>query len=169
MTSISLSEINSSFYIKVKCYDLFDQNLTRKVQNEFLCGYLHSALSDPYVSRLFSSINVIDSEVIVDGFVEYELKNKIDDFSDEHFVKEIIGYGMALAWITPEINSLNNTQLLVSDSSTKYYSQANHITALRSLRDDLENGRNNLIAMRGVSSNNYLSGNSSAATLRSTS
>lgn len=177
MSSISFSEIYSSFFTKIEGYDLFDPNLSEETRNEFLCSYLHSALSDRYVSQLFSSITVIDPEVIideegsyvVDGNIDYTLKYVSDDFSDEHFVIETLAYGMALAWVTPKVNSLVNMQMLISDSQTKFFSQKNHIDGLRSLRDDLESKRNNLIAMRGFVNNSYLDGASAASTLRSTS
>lgn len=177
MSSISFSEIYSSFFTKIEGYDLFDPNLSEETRNEFLCSYLHSALSDRYVSQLFSSITVTDPEVItdndgsyvVDGNIDYTLKYVNDDFSDEHFVIEMLAYGMALAWVTPKVNSLINTQMLVSDAQTKWYSQANHITALKTMKDDLENKRNNMIAMRGFINNSYLDGASAASSLRSTS
>lgn len=177
MSSISFSEIYSSFFTKIEGYDLFDPNLSEETRNEFLCSYLHSALSDRYVSQLFSSITVTDPEVItdddgsyvVDGNIDYILKYVNDDFSDKHFVIEMLAYGMALAWVTPKVNSLVNTQMLVSDAQTKWYSQANHITALKTMRDDLESKRNNMIAMRGFVNNSYLDGASAASSLRSTS
>ena len=177
MSSISFSEIYSSFFTKIEGYDLFDPNLSEETRNEFLCSYLHSALSDRYVSQLFSSITVTDPEVItdddgsyvVDGNIDYILKYVNDDFSDKHFVIEMLAYGMALAWVTPKVNSLVNTQMLVSDAQTKWYSQANHIAALKTMRDDLESKRNNLIAMRGFVNNSYLDGASAASSLRSTS
>ena len=177
MSSISFSEIYSSFFTKIEGYDLFDPNLSEETRNEFLCSYLHSALSDRYVSQLFSSITVTDPEVItdddgsyvVDGNIDYTLKYVNDDFSDEHFVIEMLAYGMALAWVTPKVNSLVNTQMLVSDAQTRWYSQANHITALKTMRDDLETKRNNMIAMRGFVNNSYLDGASAASSLRSTS
>ena len=177
MSSMSFSEIYSSFFTKIEGYDLFDPNLSEETRNEFLCSYLHSALSDRYVSQLFSSITVTDPEVItdddgsyvVDGNIDYTLKYVNDDFSDKHFVIEMLAYGMALAWVTPKVNSLVNTQMLVSDAQTKWYSQANHITALKTMRDDLESKRNNMIAMRGFVNNSYLDGASAASSLRSTS
>lgn len=124
MSSISFSEIYSSFFTKIEGYDLFDPNLSEETRNEFLCNYLHSALSDRYVSQLFESLTVTDSvvdnnEVVDDGIVDYTLKYATNDFSDSEFVKEMLAYGMALAWVTPKVNSLTNIQMLVSDAQTK--------------------------------------------------
>lgn len=124
MSSIGFSEIYSSFFTKIEGYDLFDPNLSEKTRSEFLCSYLHSALSDRYVSQLFENLTVtdpviLDEEIIADGIIDYTLRYTINDFSDEHFVKEMLGFGMALAWVTPKVNSLVNTQMLVSDGQTK--------------------------------------------------
>lgn len=172
MSSISFSEIYSSFFTKIEGYDLFDPNLSEETRNEFLCNYLHSALSDRYVSQLFTSLTVtdrvVDDDIVVDdGIVDYTLKYVTNDFSDSEFVKEMLAYGMALAWVTPKVNSLTNIQMLVGTAQDKFYSQKNHLDGLMSLRDSLENKRNNLIAMRGFVNNTYLDGGSAAASLRS--
>ena len=172
MSSIAFREIYSRFFTKTEGYDLFDPNLSEETRNEFLCSYLHSALSDRYVSQLFQSLTVTDpvvddSETIDDGVVNYTLKYITNDFSDTEFIKEMLAYGMALAWVTPKVNSLTNIQMLVGTSQDRFYSQKNHIDGLRSLRDDLENERNNLIAMRGFANNTYLDGASASASLRS--
>ena len=171
MSSISFSEIYSSFFTKIEGYDLFDPNLSEKTRSEFLCSYLRSALSDRYVSQLFSSLTVtdpvvLDNELIDDGVIEYTLKYTTDDFSDEHFVVEMLAYGMALSWVTPKVNSLTNIQMLVGTAQDKFYSQKNHLDGLMSLRDSLENKRNNIVAMRGFINNSYLDGSSPASTLR---
>lgn len=171
MSSIGFSEIYSSFFTKIEGYDLFDPNLSEKTRSEFLCSYLHSALSDRYVSQLFENLTVtdpviLDEEIIADGIIDYTLRYTINDFSDEHFVKEMLGFGMGLAWVTPKVNSLVNTQMLVGTAQDKFYSQANHISALRALRDDLTSKRDNLIAMRGFINNSYLDGSSPAISKR---
>lgn len=179
MSSITYSEVYSNFFTKVEGYDLFDPNLSKEMRDEFLCSWLHSAVSDPYIMNLFSSISITDPEVIVteddegqevteekDGVIEYELKYKNNDVADEHFVQEILGYSMALAWVTPKVNSLVNIQMLVGTSQDKFYSQANHLAALKLVKDDLESRRDHIIAMRGVSNNTYLDGTSPVATSR---
>lgn len=176
MSSISFSEIYSNFFTKIEGYDLFDPNLSDETRNEFLCSYLHSALSDRYVSQLFSSLAVTDPIIItdeddttmIDGIIDYTLKYEINEFSDEHFVKEMLGYGMALAWVTPKVNSIVNTQMLVGTAQDKWYSQATHLTALQTLRDSLSMQRDRLISNRGVINNPYLDGVSAASSLRRT-
>ncbi len=126
MSSISFSEIYSSFFTKIEGYDLFDPNLSlsEETRNEFLCSYLHSALSDRYVSQLFTSLAVtdpvVDNDMVIDdGVINYTLKYVTNDFSDTEFIKEMLAYGMALAWVVPKVNSLTNIQMLVSDAQTK--------------------------------------------------
>lgn len=65
MTSIhkiNTTDIFSRFYQKVEAYELFE--LTNNIQNEFLCGYLHSASSKPNIKRPFSSIATTDPSII---------------------------------------------------------------------------------------------------------
>lgn len=176
MSSINMREIFSRFFSKVEGYDLFNPSMSEEMRNEFLCSYLHSALSDRYVSQLFSSIEVLDSTVEVDeggnvvssdGEITFTLKYTIDEFSDSNFLIEMLAYGMALAWVTPKINTVTTIQQYIGTAQDKIYSQSNHLTALLSLQERLLSSRNQLIADRGVINNDYLDGNSHAATLRS--
>lgn len=179
MSSISFSEVYSNFFTKVEGYDLFDLHLSPELRNDFLCSWLHSAVGDSYVMSLFSSISVIDPEVITivndegqevqenkDGIIEYELKYTNNDIADQHFVQEVLGYSMALAWVTPKVNSLVNLQMLVADGQTKWYSQSNHLTALETVKTNLESRRDHLISMRSSTSNTYLDGTSPTANSR---
>lgn len=171
MSSISFKEIYASFYLKTEGYDLFDPNLSKEMRNDLMCGYIHSALSDRYVSRLFSSItvtdSVIDNGVEIPGVIDYTLKYGVGDFFDKHFLVEMLGYGMALAWVTPKVNSLTNLAMLVTDSQTKFYSQASHLDKLMNLRERIKNERNELIVNRGFINNSYLDGASTFSNQRS--
>lgn len=60
MTSISYSDIFSSFYVKLEAYDLFEPEMSDEIRNELLCQYLHSAIADTYVRRLFSTLTYTD-------------------------------------------------------------------------------------------------------------
>lgn len=170
MSSMSFSEVYSRFFTKIEGYDLFDPNMTDDVRNEFLCSYLHSALSDRYVTQLFSSLSVTDPTVVeeepVDGTITYELKNTDTDFTDSEFLKEMLAYSMAIAWVTPKVNSLVNIQQLITDAQTKFYAQSNHLSTLIALKQELEANRDHLIAMRGFVSNDYLNGTSAASKIR---
>lgn len=171
MLSISYEEIFSRFYTKVEAYDLMNLFKDVKMQNVILCSWLHSALSAPYVFRLFSTIVIPEEDNIEDlsdknNKIEFELNYSINDYSDKNFIIEVLSYGIALAWIEPKVNSLVNISQMFGSSAEKWYAQANHLSEIRALRDDLNIKQRSLIRDRGYSNNDYLDGNSASASLR---
>ncbi len=171
MLSISYEEIFSRFYTKVEAYDLMNLFKDVKMQNVILCSWLHSALSAPYVFRLFSTIVVPEEDNIENlsdknNKIEFELNYSINDYSDKNFIIEVLSYGIALAWIEPKVNSLVNISQMFGSSAEKWYAQANHLSEIRALRDDLNIKQRSLIRDRGYSNNDYLDGNSASTSLR---
>lgn len=65
---------------------------------------------------------------------------------------------MVIEWITPKINSLNNTQQVFGSSEEKFYSQTNHLNGLKDLKKSLIKEQKNLIKDRGYIWNSYLDG-----------
>ena len=171
MLSISYEEVFSRFYTKVEAYDLMNSFKDVKMQNAILCSWLHSALSAPYVFRLFSTITLPEEDNIedlsnIDNKIDFELEYSINDYSDKNFIIEVLSYGIALAWIEPKVNSLVNISQMFGSSAEKWYAQANHLAEIRALRDDLIIKQRSLIRDRGYSNNDYLDGNSTSSTLR---
>ena len=72
---------------------------------EILAGRLHSAISDPFIRRLFSTLK-LDDEI---QQLEFELTTSVDEYSDEEFVIELFSKGMAIKWLEPKVKSLENT------------------------------------------------------------
>lgn len=166
MTSIEYSNLYASFFQKVKAYDLYRDSLDDEARESLLKGYLHSAFSNPQVRRLFAQLEFDDTLDIVTYEMNTQTSN--DDASlDEWFVAEVIGYGMALAWITPQVNSLTNIAQMFSTSDAKFYSQASHVEELRNLRDDLEIAFRKLLSDNSSINNRYLRGNCESANLKS--
>ena len=62
------------------------------------------------------------------------MKYSVDDDFDAEFITDILGIGMVIEWITPKINSLNNTQQVFGSSEEKFYSQTNHLNGLKDLK-----------------------------------
>ena len=169
MTSVTYSEIFSRFYLKVEAYDLFDSSVTDEMRNDFLCGYLHSAISKPYTRRLFSSIQYTDTDIYedVEGTIEFTMKYSVDDNADEDFVKEILAMGMVLEWVEPKVKSLTHMRRMISTSDEKFYAESTFLTSLMSLQESTEAAQKNLIDIRGFINNDYLDGNAATASLRS--
>ena len=119
MPTITYDELISSFLRKGEILNLFTEEITDEYRNEFLWGLIYSAISDPYVSRLFSNFTindpiekldeegevVVDEEtgepVIIEGHIEYELVRKINVSMDKLFIMDVIGYGMIIQWLMP--------------------------------------------------------------------
>ena len=66
---------------------------------------LHSAVSKPFIRKLFSSIK-FDDEIQEFTFV---LTDPVDDDSDKDFVLELFAMGIAIEWLEPKVKSLKNT------------------------------------------------------------
>ena len=76
--------------------------------DDLLCIYtqrLHSAVSKPFIRKLFSSI-IFDDEIQEFTFV---LTDPVDDDSDKDFVLELFAMGIAIEWLEPKVKSLKNT------------------------------------------------------------
>lgn len=76
--------------------------------DDLLCIYtqrLHSAVSKPFIRKLFSSIK-FDDEIQEFTFV---LTDPVDGDSDKDFVLELFAMGIAIEWLEPKVKSLKNT------------------------------------------------------------
>lgn len=103
MTSLSFEEIFSDFLGNVTDYDFV--NLDTDIVYEQMTEYLHKALSQSYIRRLFSSIDADDG---IQRF-DFEMKNVVDEQSDKYFVVRILSLGMIVEWLRPQVNSKLNT------------------------------------------------------------
>ena len=154
MASIKYDEITSSLYSKIEAYDFLD--LGTDELHDFLVAWLHTAVSKPYVRKLFSSITLND-EIMV---MKYDMKYEVDEETDREFVIEILALGMGIQWLTPKINSTVNINQMFGSKEEKYYSQSSHLTELRSLRKDWIKEQRSMIRDRGYNWNSYLDGES---------
>lgn len=149
MTS-EFDEIYSRFLLKITDYNIlnFDEQLLRSIE----AGWLRSALSKPYIRRLFSSCE-IDEDV---EEISYELKFQTTYDEDKDFVDEVIAKGMVIEWLTPTLESVLNIQQIFTSDKTKYYSQANHLSELKDLYIKTKNDLRKMIRDRGYIYNSYL-------------
>ncbi len=114
MTSLNYNNIYSRLFSKIEAYDFIE--LSEDILNEFLCNWIHSASANPYVRRLFSSFS-LDDEILE---ISYEMKYSVDEFSDTEFVTEVLTLGVALAWLEPKINSINNIKQFFGSKDEKW-------------------------------------------------
>lgn len=152
MTSLNYNEVFSIFYSRVEAYDFLSLKIDEV--NEFLCSWIRSVISKPYIRRLFTSIS-IDDEIQV---LSYELKYSVDEDSDRYFVTEILGLGMAIQWLEPKINSTMNIAQMFGSKEEKFFSQSQHLKELRDLKESLHREQRSMIRDRGYAWNSYLDG-----------
>lgn len=152
MASLKYDKVYSRLFTKIEAYDFIE--LPEDTLNDFLCSWIHSASANPYVRKLFSSF-VSDDEIQT---MTYEMKYSVDEISDEEFLVEVIALGMAIAWLEPKINSINNINQFFGSKDEKWFSQAQHLSELKGLVSDFKKQQRRMIADRGYVWNTYLDG-----------
>ena len=161
---------------------LYTEDITDEYRNEFLWGLIYSAISDPYVNRLFNSITindpteqldedgevVVDEEtgepVIIEGHIEYELVRPINE---SLFIMDVVGYGMIAQWLMPLVFSTVNLTQMYGTSAEKFYAQANHTAVNNEVLDKAIYLQRKIIRDRGLTNNSYIGGTSASSKLRS--
>lgn len=152
MTSISYEKIFSSFLSNIVDYDLVEISPSDSYQ--IMTEYLHKAISTPYVRRIFSTVNLQDEILIL----SYELNRSDYEDTDEDFVIHLLGCVMSYQWAKPQVARLENIQQYIGSSNDRLYAQANHLSAIRNLRDDMYNEYRFMLTERGSYNNSYLDG-----------
>ncbi len=153
MTSLKYDDIFSSFLGDVTDYNLVNLSITDAT--ELMTEYLHKALSETYVRRLFSSAKLEDD---VQTLI-FEMKRASDDENDDkEFVTHMLGKWMTYEWIHNQVRSVLNTSQFFGGAEQKYYSQSNHLSELKGLQEEVYTEARNFIRDKGYIKNTYLDG-----------
>ena len=107
--------------------------------NEMLMDWLHKAVVRARTSSDLSRDN------------ENEVFN--NDLSDLDI--ELLALGMKLAWLDQALGSTELTLQFIGGKEEKYYSQANHISELRALREDTKLEMQKLHSYNTYTNNSY--------------
>lgn len=83
----------------------------------------------PKVNRLFSTL-VYDDEIMT---LSYTLRDSLNDTYDKNFVEDVFANGMVVAWYEKLVNSDTHIKQYFGDKETRFYSEANHMTAVKEL------------------------------------
>ena len=150
MASITYDEIFSYFLGDITDYNLY--NLSQSDAELLMTEYLHKAVAESYVNRLFSTYTLSDD---VQRF-EYEMIHVVGDDQDEEFVKTALAKWMTYEWLKRQVKSINNTAQLLAGKEQKFYSQAQHLSELRALQDDAFKEARFYLQDRGYIYNDYL-------------
>ncbi len=154
MTSIEYDEVFSRFYSKVEAFDFLYEELPEELIAEYMSEWLLSAISYPYIRKLFTTV-ILDND---DEEIQFELRYEVDEFSDTQFVTEVLAYGMVYSWLEPKVKSITNIYQNFTTSEQKFYSQSAHLSELRALASDAETRIRGLIRDRGYLYNTWLDG-----------
>lgn len=108
--------------------------------NEMLKGWLHTAIVKTRTStNLFARDD--KNEVFNNDLSELDI--------------ELLAMGMRLAWLDQALNSTENTLMFIGGKEEKFFSQANHIAELRSLRADTLREMQQLYTYSTYTNNSY--------------
>lgn len=150
MTS-TYNDIYSRFLIKIRDYEF--AGLPEPSATEQMLEWLRSALSQPYIIRIFESISA-DDEI---AELEYTLTSSVNEYTDRNFVEELLGYAMVIAWVEPKVKTTTLLNQMVTNSKEqKFYAQQSHIAQLRELLADAENKVRSMLRDKGYIWNSYL-------------
>lgn len=147
MNSVLYDDIYSKFLLKITDYNF--ASLNPNDAYEMMKGYLHSAVAVPYISKIFSSIT-FDDEILT---LTYELKNEIFKNGDIDYVTNILAIGMVIQWLEPQVKSVLHTLQMFGGKEEKFYSQAAHLSELKSLLKDCKVELRKMIRDRGYIAN----------------
>ena len=111
---MTYEEIYSQFYSKIDDPTFF-QKYSKDEAYDLMRGWLHSVVGIPYFKKCFSSI-VLDDEVLE---LIFQLKNSMDEGSDNDFVKDIFAQGMVICWMQQKIDKAVNLATVIGGKEEK--------------------------------------------------
>lgn len=155
MVSINYDSIFSYFLGNMTDYGLAQADATNV--NLQMTEWLHKTCSKPYLKNLFTTLTLSDDIQTV----SFEMQNPTDkdnESEDVEFVCDVMAKGMLVEWLRPQVNTHEAIKQFFGGSEQKYYSQANHLSELRSLYKDIKEEFDTMIRDRGAIHNSYLEG-----------
>ena len=131
---MTYEEIYSQFYSK-ETDPTFFKKYSRDEAYELMRNWLHSIVAVPYIRKCFSTIT-LDDEVLE---LTFELKNSIDEDSDNYFVKDIFAQGLVICWMQQQIDTAVNLASVIGGKEEKSIlnNYKNNIARLKELKIEL--------------------------------
>lgn len=141
--TISFQTIFSRFLGKIN--DLKFLSLPEGTANDFMLEWMYTVISKPYFRKLFKTF-VVEKEAYR---IQFTLRNSIDELYDTDFVIELISSGIAIAWLTPRVDSSENIFQAYGGSEEKFYAQANHLSKLQERLESLKTEHRKMVRDHG--------------------
>lgn len=148
--TLSYEDIFSRFLGYITDYNIASMNMDDAY--DMMREWLRKAYSKPYLRRLFSS-STLDDEIQT---LTYEMDFIVEDEADKDFVSDILAKGMVIEWLQPQVKSKLFTQQMFAGKEQKFFAQANHVSELRGLLEDITLEQRKMIRDRGYINNSYL-------------
>ena len=128
---MTYEEIYSQFYSK-ETDPTFFKKYSKNEAYELMRNWLHSIVAIPYVRKCFSTIS-LDDEILE---LTFELKNSVDEDSDNYFVKDIFAQGMVICWMQQQIDKVTSLATVVGgkEEKTILNNYKNNIARLKELK-----------------------------------
>lgn len=149
---MTYEEIYSQFYSK-ETDPTFFKKYSKDEAYELMRTWLHSIIATPYVRKCFSTIT-LDDELLE---LTFELKNSIDEDSDNYFVKDILAQGMVICWMQQQIDKAVSLATVIGgkEEKTILNNYKNNIARLEELKVYLRK----VIRDYGYFNNDYIGDN----------
>lgn len=132
-----------------------DSNFYKLSENDaydLMNGWIHNAVSDPYIKKLFLYIELND-EIME---LKYQLRNSVDKYSDNEFVVGIFSQYMIISWMKPKVDNAINLATMIGGKEEKML-QSNYKSNIARL-EYLEKKLRRYICDYGYENNDYLTG-----------
>lgn len=128
---MTYEEIYSQFYSKIDDPTFF-KKYSKDEAYDLMRSWIHSVASLPFLKVRFSSI-VLDDEILD---LTFQLKNPVDEDSDNDFVKDIFAQGMVICWMQQKIDKAVSLATVVGtkEEKTILNNYKNNIARLKDLK-----------------------------------
>lgn len=128
---MTYEEIYSQFYSKIDDPTFF-KKYSKDEAYDLMRSWMHSVASLPFLKVRFSSI-VLDDEILD---LTFQLKNPVDEDSDNDFVKDIFAQGMVICWMQQKIDKAVSLATVVGtkEEKTILNNYKNNIARLKDLK-----------------------------------
>ena len=117
-----------------------------------MVSWLHSSASSPRLRAKFSTLILNDEE----SYLDFSLKNSVDEQSDCEFTTDILARAMVIAWLEPEVKNVLFTKQLLTGKEEKFYSQASHLSQLEQMLYSAKTELKNILRDYGYLNNSYI-------------
>ena len=147
---IKYDNIYSRFLQKIE--DIEFLQLDKNTAYRKMAGWLNSAISDPYVRRIFETYELND-EILE---LWCTVRHAEDEVIDQQYVEEVLSLGMLVTWLESKVQSTVNIKQGLFGKEQKYYSQAAHLEQIRGLFENCQTRLRRMISDRGYMRNSWL-------------